>query len=203
MGNITKIDHGKVNHRVIQDLLRNHVNEAARVLERQVLPRGIDHVRDLAWLSRRGGLSEVEVLVLDFKDAFLSIPLHEDERKYNVSVLTGGVRRDRDPVYAGEPESGTCIVWKVLGFGGRPNPLVYSRVASFAMRTAQAICKADKSPAGSAMRSQLYVDDPTVVVWGHSREHRSKLLDTPRDEFKKFSFSAPAPENFLIATVAS
>ena len=53
-------------------------------------------------------------------------------------------------------------MWDVLGFGGKPNPLVYSRVASFAMRTGQALFR--QSPkAETTARGQLYVDDPAVV----------------------------------------
>ena len=78
--------------------------------------------------------------------------------------------RTRPTVYDGEPDLGGFVVWRTLGFGGRPNPLVFSRVASFACRTAQALLRsstdlvdlADDSP--SAGRAQLYVDDPIVSV---------------------------------------
>ena len=36
-----------------------------------------------------------------------------------------------------ETQEGSFIVWRVVGFGGRPNPLLFARVASFAMRTGQ------------------------------------------------------------------
>jgi hypothetical protein len=59
------------------------------------------------------------------------------------------------------------MVWRVLGFGGKPSPLVYSRAASFAMRTAQALLgvpnRRTQSPLLSRARGQLYVDDP---IWG-------------------------------------
>ena len=63
------------------------------------------------------------------------------------------------------------MVWRTLGFGGRPNPLVFSRVASFAARSAQALlshteaASVEVSPSSSAPgRLQLYVDDPVVSV---------------------------------------
>ena len=59
------------------------------------------------------------------------------------------------------------MVWRVLGFGGKPNPLVYSRAASFAMRTAQALIgvpnRRTQCPSLARARGQLYVDDP---IWG-------------------------------------
>ena len=62
------------------------------------------------------------------------------------------------------------------GVWGKPNPLVYSRAASFAMRTAQALHSAQVSHTAAAIRSQLYVDDPAIVVKGKKR-HRDEALD--------------------------
>ena len=87
LGNITKTKaDGTHKHRVIQDLRRNGVNDAVRLPERQVLPRGVDHARDLALLSENGH-DDMSVLILDFKDAFMSIPLHSAERPYNCAVV--------------------------------------------------------------------------------------------------------------------
>ena len=112
-----------------------------------MLPRGVDHGVDLALLAERsarvaGGV--VKVLILDFNDAFMSVPLHEQERRFNVAVLK-------------EPPSsahGRVIVWRVLGFGGKSNPLVYCRLASAVARSSQGLVPA------SCGRLQLYVDDP-------------------------------------------
>lgn len=62
----------------------------------------------------------------------MSIPLHSAERPYNCTRVADGVTRSRPPF------RGTLVVWRVLGFGGVPNPLVYSRAASFASRIDQA-----------------------------------------------------------------
>ena len=56
----------------------------------------------------------------------------------------------------------------MLGFGGRPNPLVYARVASFAMRTGQALFHEEGN--GARCRGQLYVDDPALVFTGSPAE---------------------------------
>ena len=139
MGNITKVlGDGNLKHRPIQDLRRNGVNDAVVVPERQVLPRPVDHARDVADLaSSRNEGDELAVLILDFKDAFMSVPLHPREQPFNCTVLPGGVKRSRQALDQDEVEEGECIVWRVLGFGGKPNPLVYSRAASFAMRSGQ------------------------------------------------------------------
>ncbi|CAK0816832.1 unnamed protein product, partial [Prorocentrum cordatum] len=90
LGNVRKRKHdGSFKNRIIQDLKTNRVNLAVSTHERAVLPRGIDHWVDLAALAQRalgcsGGV--VKVLILDFKDAFMSIPLHEEERRFNVAV---------------------------------------------------------------------------------------------------------------------
>merc|ERR1712194_883704 len=113
---------------------------------------------------------DVFTLVLDFKDAFMSIPLHEDERRFNCAHTGFQLSRTRPTVYDGEPDLGGFVAWRTLGFGGRPNPLVFSRVASFVCRTAQAflgssVVPVDPSADGPAPgRAQLYVDDPTVSV---------------------------------------
>ena len=53
LGLISKAkDDGTVKHRLVQDQIRNLVNSACTILERQVLPRHTDHARDIALLSR-------------------------------------------------------------------------------------------------------------------------------------------------------
>jgi hypothetical protein len=75
----------------------------------------------------------------------------------------------RPKLDAQESQTGQFVVWRVLGFGGRPNPLVYSRAASFAMRSAQALAGSPNRSCQHALlsqcRGQLYVDDP---VWTHA-----------------------------------
>ena len=73
------------------------MNAAMRLPERQVLPRPIDHAIDMAHLTQRLGKTEVaSVLILDFQDAFMSLPIDERERRYNATVLPNGIRRRRD-----------------------------------------------------------------------------------------------------------
>ena len=69
----------------------------------------------------------------------MSVPLHPEEQRFNCAHAGFLVKRTRDPLIDGEPSEGAFVVWRTLGFGGKPNPLVFSRVASFAARTAQAL----------------------------------------------------------------
>ena len=171
LGNVTKAKpDGSLKHRVIQDLRANSVNLAVRVPERQVLPRPIDHARDLADLSASG--HTWATLIMDFKDAFMSIPLLEAERRFCCAAVPQGISSKTTA-------SGTFVVWKVLGFGGRSFPLVFSRVASFAARTAQAIFSDAGGPREheAAARLQLYVDDPILALCSPNRTARRRGAD--------------------------
>ena len=79
--------------------------------------------------------------------------------------------------------SGKFVVWRALGFGGKPNPLVFARAASLASRTAQALLgpwdRNDRMTDHSDLargRLQIYVDDPVLSCVG-SKEQMTKSLD--------------------------
>ena len=93
--------------------------------ERQVLPRFGDHAADLAYAS---ALGEVATLILDYKHAFMTVPAAAEEARYNCCLVELPVSRKRAALDEDEPESGTFLVWTVLGFGGRAYPLLYARV---------------------------------------------------------------------------
>jgi hypothetical protein len=177
-------DDGSWKHRLIQYLRANQVNAAVRLPERQVLPRGIDHGVDLAIMAAsKKEDEEVSTLILDYKDAFMSIPLAEDERRFNCASTEFALPRGRDALYPNEPDVGGFVVWRVLGFGGKPNPLIFSRVASLASRTAQALLgpvhDADRVPEHDCLakgRLQLYVDDPVLTCVG-TRDQISTSMD--------------------------
>ena len=139
-------------HRIIQDLRISRINDTASTFERVVLPRPADHAGDLARFAVRS--EAVASLLIDYEDAYMMVPLHESERKYNCAVV--------ENLVAGE--AAKVIVWRVLGFGGRANPLVYARVASCAARTAQGLYSPD------VLRLQLYVDDPAITAQGSDQD---------------------------------
>ena len=184
LGNITKPkDDGSLKHRLIQDLRRNGVNASVDLPERQVLPRPVDHAKALAKLARSAGEGEgISVLVLDFRNAFMSVPLATTERRFNCAEVPEGLQRQRPKLDDEEVDEGTFVLWRVLGFGGRPNPLVYSRAASFAMRSAQALLgrptKKSQEKGLARVAGQLFVDDP---IWGlvgteQEREESADLI---------------------------
>ena len=110
-------------------------------------------------------------MILDFANAFMSLPLAEGERKYNCTVVSDELTRTRGAISEREPQSGKCIVWRFFGFGGRPNPSLYSRAASFAARTAQALLGVPERIAQlnalARSRLQLYVDDLVITTVGY------------------------------------
>jgi len=133
-------------HRVIMDLKMNSVNLASSIPERQVLPTCFQHGLDLALLAAERAEhgkpgAEVITMILDLKDAFMGIPLAKSEYPYNACELKRPISRTRGPLFHGEASSGSVVVWSVLGFGGKANPLVFARCAAFACRTAQALLK--------------------------------------------------------------
>ena len=121
LGNVVtlKTDASRKN-RLIQDFRASCVNAASIVQERQVLPRFADHGLDIATLAATG--SSVGVFVLDFKHAFMTIPLAREEMPYNTSVVPESLTRTRPPLDELEPATGEVLVWRVLGFGGHTHP---------------------------------------------------------------------------------
>ena len=175
LGDVVKLKpDGSYKHRLIQDLKASCVNSASTVPERQVLPRFTDHARDLA-LASQGG-QEVGVFIIDFSNAFMTLPLATAEQPYNTSVAPHRVVRSRLPLHPAEPESGKFLVWRVLGFGGHSNPLTYSRVACFAARSAQALLMEDSVDCPVAQgRLQFYVDDPALTLRGSMAQQQAAV----------------------------
>ena len=65
----------------------------------------------------------------------------------------------------------------MLGFGGRATPLLFSRAASWATRSAQAELGTPLEPADNLARAslQLYVDDPALALAGDRRARRKAV----------------------------
>ena len=186
LGTISKIkDGGAMKHRVIMDLKANGVNDASETPERQVLPTLFQHALDVAAL---GTLADVtgnldaglSFMILDLKDAFMSIGLDPPERVFNTCCVDRDIVRRRPRGYPDEPDRRRFLVWTVLGFGGKPNPLVFARAASFATRSAQAMLRTTPSSAGCRRAGvtlmQCYVDDPIAATYGTTAE-RAMAVD--------------------------
>ena len=96
LGDVTKpLADGTTKHRLIMDLRASQVNASSAVSERQVLPRFSDHALDLA-VATHAHPGDVSVMVLDFKNAFMTIPLAAAEQPFAVSVVPQGLARNRD-----------------------------------------------------------------------------------------------------------
>ena len=120
------------------------MNSAARLPERQVLPRPVDHAVDLATLSSQQEPGQaVWVAVADFADAYMSVPLLERERKF----LRGSLRADAPHSCASQtlgaclwqcgPLAGTGLLWMPQPFNirsdfQRPHEVGASDVPDFA-----------------------------------------------------------------------
>ena len=65
---------------------------------------------------------------MDYKHAFMTVPAAAEEASYNCCLVEVPVSRKRAALDEDEPESGTFLVWTVLGIGGRAYPLLYARV---------------------------------------------------------------------------
>ena len=106
----------------------------------------------------------------------MTIPLAREEMPFNTSIVPGTLTRTRPPLDASEPASGELLVWRVLGFGGHANPLVYARVASFACRSGQALLFEQPEQSNIAhARIQLYVDDPAVTLLGDETQQQEAI----------------------------
>ena len=86
-----------------------------------MLPRFFDLAKDVAHVSRMGLGHDVSIL--DFANAFMTIPLHPDEQPFNASIVPQGIRRSHPQLFENEPEPGSvqlCLV-------ATPTPGLFSR----------------------------------------------------------------------------
>ena len=112
----------------------------------------------------------------------MSIPLDESEQRFNCAHTEFDLTRARDPLRPDEVQTGRFVVWRVLGFGGKPNPLVFSRAASVASRSAQALLgpldresRTTEHDAIARGRLQLYVDDPVLSCVGTKAQVKTSV----------------------------
>ena len=155
-GVVTKVRQGRVKRRVILDVKQSRVKECTAKVHRVPLPRITDVVYDILHMLAELPLDEseaLELLVLDFVDAFWNIPLAPAERKYFVGRLRG-----------------RYYVFLRAAQGSRNGPLAWAGVVSLVLRLVQA---AFFDRGACPLRLNTYVDDPIAVVRGtrSSRQH--------------------------------
>ena len=134
---------GAKKSRVVWDLRRSGANSKCHQAERIVLPR----LTDLAAAATRAYRSGKEpwLVALDVRDAFLNIPAGKD-KAFTVAAKPGADGQNQ------------VIVCDTLVFGAKSSPTIWGRFASLLGRSWASI--------ESAVRAQIYVDDPAMIVEG-------------------------------------
>ena len=139
----------RTKRRLILDCLRSNVNASALLRQRLLLPRlqdAVNSVLDLqAWGLKhdRWTSTQVELLVIDIKDAFWQVPLHQRERRFFCAKY-----KDK------------YLVYLQIAQGSRNAPLIWARIASLLARLTAGTFKKGEAAL------QLYVDDPLLAVRG-------------------------------------
>ena len=147
---VVKEAHGREKIRLVVDMRRSAVNGQMDVRERVVLPRVSDVAEGVRSLVAKSD-NPVEFLCCDFKDAFLTMKLHELELPH---VLI-------------KDSCGRYINYLVAAFGLASAPLIWCRLAAMSCRLAQACVLPGEA------RLRTYVDDPIISVSGPSKSARS------------------------------
>ena len=147
---IVKEAHGREKVRLVVDMRRSAVNGQMDVRERVVLPRVSDVAEGVRSLVAKSD-NPVEFLCCDFKDAFLTMRLHELGLPH---VLI-------------KDSLGRYVNYLVAAFGLASAPLIWCRLAAMSSRLAQACVLPGEA------RLHTYVDDPIIAVSGPSKRARS------------------------------
>jgi hypothetical protein len=106
--------------RIIIDMLRIGINALVRLSERILLPRLRDVVANAMWMMGQclEG-EEIEQVVIDFLDAFKTLPVREEER----------------PLQIARADCNTFVGYDTIVFGGGGSPLSWGRAAAFLGRS--------------------------------------------------------------------
>ena len=99
-------------------------------------------------LKRRATKGEgIELLVLDFRDAFYMLPLLPEERKYFVAHFRG-----------------SFYLWERIAQGSLNGPGVFGRLSALTGRMTQSLFPSEY------MQLQIYTDDPCAVMRGTPKQ---------------------------------
>jgi hypothetical protein len=111
---------GTEESKIIIDLLRSGINTFVSLSERIVLPRLRDVVANAMWMMGQGlEGEEIEQGVIDFSDAFETLPVREEER----------------PLQIARADCNTFVGYDTIVFGGGSSPLIWGRAAAFLGRS--------------------------------------------------------------------
>ena len=147
---------GEIKARLVTDLRRSGGNGRCKVRERIVLPRVLDLVHSVLRMLRHWGCTSfVELVAIDFSDAFHTLFLQQQERPLCMFEADGKVH---------------C--YNRLPFGLASAPLLWGRLAAAGFRICQSTARVHEFDA------HCYVDDPGLVVAGGSTHTRRRSLAT-------------------------
>ena len=144
-GQVVRVKNGKTKRRLVLDSKESQITRCGRKNQRIVLPVVTDLVFDA--LQGLADHSDLEWLVLDIKDAFWTLGLKRQERRYFVGKLRG--------VY---------YLFQRLAQGSRGAPLAWCRFFALVSRLTQAMFSEKE------LRSEVYVDDPALSVFGQQSQ---------------------------------
>ncbi len=133
---------GELKYRLVVDSRRSGVNgltDVAGAIRRLL-------VKNDGWAHQ-----QLELISVDFRDAFHTCPLRQDECQFVVC----------------KDSYGSFHVSRVVQFGLSPGPLLWARLASAAMRLGLSAIEASVC---------TYVDDPLIAVMGRSKAERTKMF---------------------------
>ena len=147
---------GEIKARLVTDLRRSGGNGRCKVRERIVLPRVLDLVHSVLRMLRHWGCTSfVELVAIDFSDAFHTLFLQQQERPLCMFEADGKVH---------------C--YNRLSFGLASAPLLWGGLAAAGFRICQSTARVHEFDA------HCYVDDPGLVVAGGSTHTRRRSLAT-------------------------
>ena len=104
--------------------------------------------------SRASGSEQIEMMCVDFSNAFNMLPLRRDEKPF---VVVKGA-------------DGSYYAIQVVCFGLSPGPLLWARVAAAGMRLAQSTMLTQEG------RLQCFVDEPLILACANSKSERTRVF---------------------------
>lgn len=130
---------------MIPDTNQSGVRDASVKDQRVILPKLLGSIWRILELMA-SGCGGIELMFLDFSDAFLQIPLHQDELRYFCTQVTLNGMLE-------------FIVYLRIAQGSRGAPTSWARLAALVMRLTQSVLM-------DSVSLLCYVDDPLCAIRG-------------------------------------
>eukprot|EP00435_Cladocopium_sp_Y103_P053506 s1434_g17.t1 len=153
-----RIDAGKVTKktRIIWDLRRSGANLCCHQGERVLLPRLLDLAAGALANYRKG--VQCWLAALDFKDAFMNVPVSSDR----YALVSAKPKCD-------DQQDMELVIFDTLVFGAARSPTIWGRFAAWFGRSVTAV--------EPKVNCQTYIDDPAMVLAGEFDEAVQQLTN--------------------------